>query len=232
MIQFEVNNYLALYGSEITYTSKLIEDFDLLVDHEIFHHALNIYHYLFMTVLYQTIFKIRECRKEKFEDATILISYRDLPRQKILETSLAFDFSNINERSFMDFLRLLDADENLVRDCKRLVNDRNDRSHANGNYFSDIVLFEEKISKYDNVLCRVHDFSKKFIVLIMKMYMDGLNSKSEITIDDLEIELLTPYRLSIADLFCFNTIYNLRLKSNRLVKQIIDENYDFSFLNS
>ncbi len=225
MVQFEIDKYLALHGSENAYTSQLLEDLNFFIDNEYYHYALNIYHLLFMTVVYQTVLKAREWRRRKFENATILIYYRDLSRDKMLDTSQAFDFSKIPERSFMNFLKLFDADDNLVQDCKRLVDDRNERSHANGNYFSNAILFEELIGKYDEILSRIHIFYKKYLLQVLKIYVDNLNPSSSVTRDDLELDLILSNKLNLLDLSCLKEICCSKRKIHKQIRQILDNDY-------
>ena len=202
MVPFEIENFLGLHGSENAYTTQLLEDFYFLVEHEHYHQALNVYHLLFMTVVYQTVLKAREWRKQKFEDATILVSHRDLKRAHMLETTLAFDFSKIPESSFMNYLKLFDADKILIGDCKKLVKDRNERSHANGNYLTNAYVFETTITDYDRVLGRIHTLYRDFLEEVLGDYLRDLGNDLDMTRDDLELYLISPQKLSLSDLHC------------------------------
>lgn len=228
MENFEIEKYLALHGSENAYTSQLLEDFYFLKEYKHYYQALNIYHLLFMTFIYQTVLKAREWRRNKFEDATILINFpRDLSREKILETSQAFDFSLIPERTFMQYLRLFDADDNLIGDCKKLVDDRNERSHANGNYVTDEYLFEKKINQYDNVLSRIHSLYKTFLVEILNTYLTDLEEDINISRDDLELYLISPQKLSLVDLQCLLGLCGNGNTNHENIKNILIEDYGF-----
>ncbi len=225
MVQFGVEKYLALHGSENAYTSQLLEDFYFLVGNEHYHHALNVYHFLFMTVVYQTVLKAREWRKQKFKDATILVYHRDLSRDTMLETTQAFDFSKIPERTFMGYLKLFDANNNLIKDCKDLVDDRNDRSHANGNYFSDAILFEEEITRYDQILARIRNLYEEYLLENLNNYLDDLGDDAEITRDDMELDLITPQKISLSDLDCLRELCETEQKTHTLIKQILLDDY-------
>jgi len=225
MDQYKISNYLALSGSENSYSSKLLDDFYYLSNNKYYHYALNIYHNLFMLVLYQSILKTREFNKEKFGIAVLLLHFDNLSRNKMLDTTSAFDFSIIHEKRIVEFLKLLDADNNLVNDCKKLVEDRNKRSHANGYYFSDEALFEEQINKYDDVLFRIHSLLCEYLLQVMDNYINGLDSKSEITKDDLEIYFITPFKLNLNDLQYISKKCNPRRKIQRQIKDILDEDF-------
>ncbi|TAK11912.1 MAG: hypothetical protein EPO32_10375 [Anaerolineae bacterium] len=221
----EVERYLSLYGSENAYTSQLIEDLYFLIQNEHYHQALNVYHLLFMTVVYQTVLKARDWRTQKFEDATILINDRDLSRKEMLAATSAFDFSKIPESRFMEFLRLFDADDTLIGDCKKLVKDRNDRSHANGNYFSDSQLFEDKIIEYDRIMERIQNLYRDYLTEIFNEYLHDLEGDEAVTRNDLELYLMTPHKLSIFDLECMYDLCDSALKSHTEIKGILQLDY-------
>lgn len=226
MAQFTVENYLSLQGNENAYTSQLLEDFYFLIEHEHFHQALNVYHLLFMTVIYQTILKAREWRKQKFKDATILIYNRYITRDQMLETNLAFDFSRIAERTFMEYLKLFDANPELVKECKELVKERNERSHANGYYFSDELLFEEMTAKYDTIFAQIHSLYNKYLMKVLEKFLDGLGRGADVTRNDLEFDLILPHKLSLSDLASLREIATLRRKAHRQIREILAEDYD------
>lgn len=225
MVTSEIERYLALHGSEVSYTSQLFEDFLFLAGHEYYHQALNIYHLLFMTVIYQTIIKAREWRTRKFKDATILVNDRNFSRDEVLKTNLAFDFSIFRESRFIEFLRLFDADNQLIGDCKKMVKDRNERSHANGNYFSEANLFEEAIAEYDRLLARISELYNEYLHVFFDEHLENIGNEDTVTRDDLELGLISPQKLSLSDLSHLHLLCESDLSMHICIRSILEDDY-------
>lgn len=222
----EIEKYLALHGNENAYTAQLLEDLAFLVEREKYHLALNVYHWLFMTAIYQTILKARSWRRRKYVDALISFTSRgNLKRSEMLETLSSFSLSKLSESHIFEYLRLFDAPDDLIKDCKNLVKNRNERSHANGNYLLEAEIFEETIRRYDNALAKVHLQTTRYLPRILTRFIEDVPVRVDITRDDLELELISPHRLNRADLVCLTEICSTRRKAHRQIRAIVREEY-------
>lgn len=210
-IQSSIGQHLTLSPTNL-YTTKLLNDFNILVYNDLFDQALNTYHLLFMAVIYKSIVQYRDWRKENFELATRLLYYKGFSPDVMKSTSDIFKFSKIKERSIMDFLKLIEADGNTIYQCKKLVDERNQRSHATGYYLDNSDVFETKIMTYDNTIQSIHDLFTTYLLEITDTFFSETEDLTEFSTDDLTLYFIEPYKLSISDL---NTILH-KSRNNKI----------------
>ena len=102
------------------------------------------YHMLMMSFVYFKIWQIRESCPEDFEKGLIGFSRDD--DRKALRDASPFTFSKVNERSILQLFKLIGCEESNIGNYKKLVDDRNDTAHANGNiYFRTQSAMDAKI---------------------------------------------------------------------------------------
>ena len=210
-IQSSIGQHLTISPTNL-YTTKLLNDFSILVENDLFDQALNTYHLLFMAVIYKSIVQYRDWYMDKFELATILLSFRDISPEDMKSTSDIFKFSSIQERSIMDFLKLIGADKNTIKQCKKLVDERNQRSHATGYFLDNPDVFEIKIMTYDNTAEYIHTLLTETLLEITDTFFSENDDLSEFSTDDLTLYFIEPYKLSISDL---NTILH-KSRNNKI----------------
>jgi hypothetical protein len=91
------------------------------------------YHMLTMCFVYFNIWQIKLIRPENF--ATALIGFGKDMEKELLEATSPFTFSVVNESSVMRFLKLIQCDNTKIGAYTKLVKDRNETAHSNGNIF-------------------------------------------------------------------------------------------------
>ncbi len=99
---------------------------------------------LTMSFVYFNIWQIRQARPKEFEMGLI-----GFPRNEksLLEATSPFVFSTVNERSILRLLKLIACDNGKIGTYAKLVDDRNETAHANGNiFFSTQAALDAKIT--------------------------------------------------------------------------------------
>jgi hypothetical protein len=86
-----------------------------------------------MSFVYFNIWQIRQTEPKHF--AMGLIGFGKAVEKNLLEATSPFVFSTVNERSILRFLKLIDCDNGKIGTYAKLVDDRNESAHPNGNIF-------------------------------------------------------------------------------------------------
>ena len=118
---------------ERDYVRFLWDAFNTNTEHGKFQFAFLAYHMLVMSFVYFNIWQIKLIRKEQFENAMVGFS-KDIEKN-LIEATSPFVFSTVNERSVLRFLKLIQCDNAKIGTYAKLVDERNDTAHANGNIF-------------------------------------------------------------------------------------------------
>lgn len=118
---------------ERDYIRFLWEAFDTNVEHGKYQFAFLAYHMLVMSFVYFNIWQLRLIRPGPFEMAMVGFS-KDIEKN-LMSASSPFVFSAVNERSVLRFLKLIQCDNAKIGTYAKLVDERNDTAHANGNIF-------------------------------------------------------------------------------------------------
>ncbi len=225
-MELEINNHLSLYGNERVYVDQLRDDLNFLVANQRFHHALNIYHLLFMVFIYQILLKSRIWRPRKFRGALIGFNHRDLRRDEVLTTTSAFTFSKINERSVVDYLAIFDAKSDCISQCKELVDQRNERCHANGIFLDNERNFTEKTDLYDELAKEVQSKTAKYITQPLQEFSRSFPKGYTLTKNDIELSLIQPNYLSYSDLQRIEkSIKGTKTATHQQIKRILKEDF-------
>ena len=115
------------------YISFLWEAFETNYESGKYHFAFLAYHLLMMSFVYFNIWQIRQTLADDFEKGLIGFA-RDEDRRCLRDDS-PFTFSNVNESAVLRLFRLIGCDDSQIGNYRKLVNDRNNAAHANGNVF-------------------------------------------------------------------------------------------------
>ena len=91
------------------------------------------YHMLFMSFVYFIVWRIKENKPEDFLKA--LVGFQNETERELLEASSPFVFHKINESVIFRFLKLLGCDKTKIGNYTKMVKDRNEVAHSNGNIF-------------------------------------------------------------------------------------------------
>jgi hypothetical protein len=161
----ELGNYLPLSfksPKEQEYIEFLWDAFETNYTHCKYQFAFLAYHMLTMSVVYFNIWQIRQTEPKDF--AMGLIGFGKDIEKSLLEASSPFVFSTVNERSILRFLRLIACDNGKINTYAKLVDDRNDSAHSNGNiFFSTRAALDAKITEILRVVNEIQEHSKPVI---------------------------------------------------------------------
>ncbi|TLU82582.1 MAG: hypothetical protein FDX21_08845 [Chlorobium sp.] len=158
----ELGNYLPLSfktPKEQEYIAFLWDAFDSNYSKGNYQFAFLAYHMLTMSFVYFNIWQIRQARKGDFEKA--LIGFGKDVEKSLLGATSPFAFSSVNERSILRLLKLINCDNSKIGTYAKLVDDRNETAHSNGNiFFSTQAALDTKITEILRVVDEIQTYSK------------------------------------------------------------------------
>jgi hypothetical protein len=161
----ELGNYLPLSfktKSEQDYIEFLWDAFETNYTHGKYQFAFLAYHMLTMSFVYFNIWQIKRATPKDF--AMGLIGFGKDIEKSLLEATSPFVFSTVNERSILRFLKLIACDNGEIGTYAKLVDDRNDTAHPNGNiFFSTEAALGTKITEILRVVAEIQTHSRPVI---------------------------------------------------------------------
>lgn len=161
----ELNNYLPLSfktRSEQEYIAFLWDAFESNYENKKYQFAFIAYHMLTMSFVYFNIWQIRQARPEDFGKG--LIGFGKDIEKSLLEATSPFVFSTVNERSILRLLKLIACDNGKIGTYAKLVDDRNETAHPNGNiFFSTQDALDAKITEILRIVDEIQTHSKPVI---------------------------------------------------------------------
>lgn len=161
----ELNNYLPLSfksPKEQEYIAFLWDAFETNYTHGKYQFAFLAYHMLAMSFVYFNIWQIRQTEPRDFEKG--LIGFSKDVEKNLLGATSPFVFSTVNERSILRFLKLIACDNSKIGTYTKLVDDRNDTAHPNGNiFFSTQAALDIKIREILRVVDEIQTHSRPVI---------------------------------------------------------------------
>lgn len=161
----ELGNYLPLSFKSLKeqeYIEFLWDAFETNYTHGKHQFAFLAYHMLTMSFVYFNIWQIKQVEPKDF--AMGLIGFGKDIERSLLEATSPFVFSTVNERSILRFLKLIACDNGKIGTYVRLVDDRNDTAHPNGNiFFSTQAALDAKVTEILRVVAEIQGHSKPVI---------------------------------------------------------------------
>ena len=161
----ELGNYLPLsYKSpkEQEYIAFLWDAFEMNYTHGKHQFAFLAYHMLTMSFVYFNIWQIRQAQLQDFEKG--LIGFGKDIEKTLLNATSPFVFSAVNERTMLRFLKLIACDNSKIGTYAKLVDDRNETAHPNGNiFFSTQTALDAKIAEILRVVDEIQIHSRPVI---------------------------------------------------------------------
>lgn len=158
----ELANYLPLSfksPKEQEYIEFLWDAFETNYNHEKYQFAFLAYHMLVMSFVYFSIWQIKQAQPQDFEKG--LIGFGRETEKSLLEASSPFVFSAVNERSILRLLKLIDCDNGNIGTYAKLVDDRNETAHSNGNiFFSTQEALDAKLTESLNAVEDIQTHSR------------------------------------------------------------------------
>lgn len=121
------------------------------------------YHMLTMCFVYFNIWQIKLIKPESF--ATALIGFGKDMEKELLEATSPFTFHVVNESNVMRFLKLIQCDNGKIGTYTKLVKDRNNTAHSNGNiFFSSENELADQVREIIRVVSEIQDHSQNIIL--------------------------------------------------------------------
>ncbi|MGB4333853.1 MAG: hypothetical protein WBJ41_03305 [Chromatiaceae bacterium] len=160
----ELSNYLPLSfktPKEQEYIEFLWDAFETNHRHGKYQFAFLAYHMLTMSFVYFNIWQIKQTSPADFAKGLIGFA-RD--EKALLEATSPFVFSTVNERSILRFLKLIACDNGKIGTYVKLVDDRNESAHPNGNiFYSTEAALDIKITQILRVVAEIQTHSRPVI---------------------------------------------------------------------
>lgn len=157
----ELGNYLPLSfksPKEQEYIAFLWDAFETNYTHGKYQFAFLAYHMLTMSCVYFNIWQIKQTRPGDFEKGLIGFA-RD--EKAMLEATSPFVFSAVNERTILRLLKLIACDNGKIGTYAKLVDDRNESAHPNGNiFYSTQAALDAKITEILRVVDEIQTHSR------------------------------------------------------------------------
>jgi len=161
----ELTHYLPLSfktRSEQDYIVFLWDAFETNYIYGKYQFAFLAYHMLTMSFVYFNIWQIRQAQLDDFEKG--LIGFGKDIEKNLLEATSPFIFSAVNERSILRLLKLIACDNCKIGTYAKLVDDRNETVHPNGNiFFSTQAALDAKIIETLRVVDEIQTHSRPVI---------------------------------------------------------------------
>ena len=177
----ELGNYLPLSfktPKEQEYIGFLWDAFETNYTHGKYQFAFLAYHMLTMSFVYFNIWQIKQTEPEDFEKG--LIGFGKDIEKTLLAASSPFVFSTVNERTMLRFLKLIACDNGKIGTYAKLVDDRNESAHPNGNiFFSTQAALDTKIREILRVVDEIQTHSVPTIQRCYALFLEESNNPDD-----------------------------------------------------
>ena len=161
----ELANYLPLSfktPKEQEYIEFLWDAFETNYTHGKYQFAFLAYHMLTMSFIYFNIWQIKQIEPDNFRMG--LIGFGKDVEKILLEATSPFVYSKVNERTMLRFLKLIACDNDKIGVYGKLVDDRNESAHPNGNiFYSEQSALDSKIREVLRVAAEIQAHSKPIV---------------------------------------------------------------------
>jgi hypothetical protein len=176
--------YLYKTTQEEEYTNFLWDAFYANYEKEKYQFAFIGYHMLFMSFVYFSIWKIKIHREKDFAKA--LIGFNKEREKNMMNASSPFTFSEIEEAKIFRFFKLVGCENDKIGEFTRLVKDRNDIAHSNGNiFFNSQDSLDGKINEILRCIFKIEEHTERIIENIFKQFLkDNWNNNDREWLDD------------------------------------------------
>jgi hypothetical protein len=156
--------------SEREYVEFLWEAFQANCASGKYQFAFLAYHMLTMSFVYFKVWQIRQARNPEFQHG--LIGFGKEVEKSLLEAATPFAFSTVPERSILRLLKLIDCDNSKIGAYAKLVDDRNDTAHPNGNvFYREVGALEVKVREVMRAVREIQLHSQSSIEAIYAKFL-------------------------------------------------------------
>ena len=160
--------------SEERYLQSLWLAVQTSIENDLYQFAYIQYHMLFMTAVYYVLLKVSFLLPEELDKALYYLlkdRYTDFKKPSNTKSGRLYfgSFAIINESDVFMLLRVIGLDNDLLGKLRKLVEERNQYAHANGQLqlTSDELLIE-KIEEYNRLIEQVFNLLKPFLIEFYK----------------------------------------------------------------
>ena len=134
--------------SEGDYITFLWEAFETNYQSGKYQFAVLACHMLYMSFVYFSVWQIKHAHAEEYKQASIFLAGRKLSEDDLMGLTSPFSLSKIEERTIFRMLRLAGCGHDEIKPFTKLVDERNEIAHPNGNiFFSDQKSADAKIAE-------------------------------------------------------------------------------------
>ena len=163
---------------EQEYIKFLWDAFETNYTHGKYQFAFLAYHMLTMSFVYFNIWQIKQTEPKEFGMG--LIGFGKDIEKSLLEATSPFVFSTVNERTMLRFLKLIECDNSKIGTYAKLVDDRNESAHPNGNiFYSEQSALDIKIREVLRIVAEIQDHSKRVIEQCYENFLINNNDPEE-----------------------------------------------------
>lgn len=133
------------------------------------------YHMLFMCFVYFEIWQIRENCSDDFQKA--MVGFNKDMENELLDAKTPFALWQVNESSVFRFLKLIGMDNSDIGCFTKIVKERNNAAHSNGNiFYKNQKSLDDQINE---MLSCVETIQEKSTAIIEKAYRDFLMTSAD-----------------------------------------------------
>ena len=219
---------------ETNYIASLWRAFTNSYENEDYQFALLPYHMLFMSFVYFTLWKIRSYNSDDVHNVSI--GFGKDNETTIRDMESPFKFSVINERSIFRFLKLIRCEDHNIGQYAKLVDIRNDATHANGQIYSKSV---DTLNKHIRDILRsvkqIQSHNREYVERVYYQFLQDavyLDEREFLDDEDQIREVLVHGNyLSQADIkmcMSFNILklaYEVKFEERRALHEVLIEMY-------
>jgi hypothetical protein len=184
----QLSSYLPLSfksPKEEEYVEFLWDAFQSNYQNRKFQFAFLAYHMLTMSFVYFNIWQIKQGAPKDF--AMGLIGFGREFENNLLEASSPFVFSTVPERTILRMLKLIECDNGKIGTYAKLVDDRNETAHPNGNiFYSTQAALDIKIAEILRVVDEIQTHSKP---IVQHCYLQFLLQSSDLETREYESDI-------------------------------------------
>ena len=112
---------------------------------------------------------------------TAFYVYQSRDKASLMKPSSVFEIALMNERAIPDLLRIIEVEESVISDAKKLIDNRNELAHAKGGIEREA---QNRISKY---LVNLKSIQSKMSKLNNKISSDWLSKMGNNEVEESEV---------------------------------------------
>lgn len=133
-------------SSDADYIEFLWEAFESNYQNGKYQFAMLACHMLYMSFVYFSVWQIKHSRPDDFSKS--MVGFTKENEKELLAATSPFTYWTINESRIFRFLKLIGCDNSHIGQFTKLVQQRNNIAHSNGNiFFRDQAAADKKIAE-------------------------------------------------------------------------------------